>query len=161
MRRIGQPAEHVAGAGEERLHLLFETVAGRSGAVTDVVHRGDELADPARQVGLDLGEVLGRAAEHFLQQHVRLAQPLEQRRGIVAQHAVRFHHLGHGGGRGRLRALDRPRAVESSSLTVRVIDAAPSALASLIRPAISSLFCYDRLGEGHALLVDRLHARCG
>ena len=86
---------------------MLEAVAGRPAALADVVHRGDELADAPRQGGLDLGEVLGRAAEHLLQQHVRLAQPLEQRRGVVAQHAVRFHHLGHGGGGGLLRALDR------------------------------------------------------
>ena len=154
-------AQHRSGAGEERLHLLLEARAHRAAAFADVVHRGDELADAAGQRRLDRAEILRRAAEHFLQQHVRLAQPLEQRGGVVAQHAVRFHHLGHGGGCGLLRALDRAargrveigdRAVDRRGrLRARIVDDLGDLLAVL----------QHRLGEGHALRLDRLHRRVG
>jgi len=56
------------------------------------------------------GNVLGIGG---LQQQVGLARPLEQGSGVVAQHAVGFHHLGDGSGSGALRLLELAGAAEA------------------------------------------------
>ena len=59
----------------------------------DVVHRGHELRHTQHQCVFESAHVFMRTAEHFLQQDIGFAQPLEQGGGIGAEHRVRFQHL--------------------------------------------------------------------
>ena len=86
--------------------MLLDLGVGGAGLLRHVVHGGDEIGHAVHQRALDLVHVLVRAAQHLLQEDVGLAQALEQRGGVGAQHAVRLEHLGDRGGGGLLRLLD-------------------------------------------------------
>ena len=150
-------AQDCAGTSMERFHLLFEARVHRAAALADLVHRGDELRNAAGQRRLDRTQILRRTAHHLLQQYIRLAQPLEQRRGVVTQHAMRFHHLGHGGRGGLLRTLDRPacRRIELRDGTADLGARLGARIVDLRRDALAGLG--NRLGECDAFRVDRLH----
>ena len=137
---LAEVGQHLAGDGVERGDVLVDLVARHAAALGHLVHGGDELGDAGDQRVLDRAHVLVRAAQHLLQEDVGLAQPLEQRGGVGAQHAVRFQHLGD---RGRSRSCFdcsiAARVFSCRSLRVRLTALVAVSLASLTRRAICSL----------------------
>ncbi len=110
--KIAEIVQHAHGHIIERAEMLFD-LGGRLAALAgQVAHGGDELGNPRRHGVLDRAHVLLGAAEDLLQQDIGLAQALEQRGRVGAQHGVRLRHLGDGRGRRLLglfdRALGRP-----------------------------------------------------
>jgi len=93
---------HLLERGDMALHLAV----GRPGLERDVVHRRDEIGHARDQRAFDLAHVLVRPAENLLQQDICLAQPLEQRGGIRAQHVLGLENLGDCGGGALLGLLD-------------------------------------------------------
>ena len=98
---------HPRGDFAEIGDVAFHPVGDGAGRAGDVVHGGDEFRHAQHQRVLERAHVRVRAGKHFLQHDVGLAQPLEQRRGVGAQHVVRFQHLGDRRGRRLLGMLDR------------------------------------------------------
>src|SRR6185312_9804316 len=98
---------HLAGdlaeAANVRLHAAGR-FAGRHG---DLVHGADELGHAQHQRVLERAHVLVRAGQHFLKEHIGLAQPPEQGGGVRAQDIVRLHDLVDGRRRGFLGLGDR------------------------------------------------------
>ena len=107
---VGEVAEivqHPRGHIVEGAEMLFDLGGGVAALAAQIAHGRDEFGNPRRHGVLDRVHVLLGAAEHLLQQDIGLAQPLEQRGGVGAQHGVRLLHLGDGGGRRLLGFLDR------------------------------------------------------
>ena len=107
LSEVAQVAEHLLGHVVERADVLVHAGGRGAGPFQQIVHGGDKVRHPYRQNLLDRPEVALRTADHVLQQPVGLAQALEQRGRVRAQHAVRFHHFGNGGRRCPLRLFDR------------------------------------------------------
>ncbi len=104
---VAEVVQHLGGDGVERAEMLFDLGGGRAALAGQIVHGGDEFGNARRHGVLDRAHVLLSAAEHFLQQDVGLAQALEQRGGVGAQHGVRLQHVGDGRRRGLFGFLDR------------------------------------------------------
>ena len=175
---IAEIVQHLHGRGVEGAEMLFHLGGGRSGPLVEIVHGGDELGNARHHRVLDGVHVLVRAAEHFLQQDVGLAQPLEQRRGIGAQHAVRLHHVGHRRSGGLFRLVDNApgRAVQIRKrardvrlggvgdalgafleLPQRASDGRGRGLAGVVdQPGDLFAVVHHRLSEDYALGLDRL-----
>ena len=160
------------------------TLAGGGVALdAEIVHGGDELGHARHHRVLDRAHVLVRAAEHFLQQDVGLAQALEQGGGVGAQHAVGFQHVGDGRRGGLLRFLDR-----GYGWRLQILERARDRLLGRIGDALRALLqlaeraghrgggvlarfvdqpgdllavVHHRLGEDEALGLDRLHRLVG
>ena len=89
----------------------------------DVVHGGDEVGHAGDQRALQRVEIVVGAGQHFLQQDVAFAQPLEQRDRVGAQDLAGFLHLGDGRDRDLARLVDR-RARRLLEVLQRLVDGA-------------------------------------
>ncbi len=106
----GQRAEifqRPRGLGVEDGQLVFQRLGGDAVARGDVVHGGHEVGHARDQGALERVEIVMRAGEHFLQQDIAFAQPLEQGDRIGPQDLAGFLHLGHCRDRHLTRLVDR------------------------------------------------------
>ena len=137
-RELRQVAQHPRRYIAELADLLFHLAGGGAALLAYGIHAGDEFRDAGDQRVFQRAHVLVRAGEHFLQQDIGLAQPLEQSRGVAAQHAVGFQHLGDGGRSGLLRLFDRRMGrLPAVPASVRVTAMVALTLASLMPRVIS------------------------
>ena len=123
---LGQRAEifqRLRGLGVEDVQLVFQRLGRDAVARGDVVHGGDEVGHAGDQRALQRVEVVVGAGQHFLQQDVAFAQPLEQRDRVGAQDLAGFLHLGDGRDRDLARLVDR-RARRLLEILQRLVDRA-------------------------------------
>ena len=92
--------------GVEDGELVFQRLGGDAVARGDVVHGGHEVGHAGHQRALQRVEVVVGAGQHFLQQDVAFAQPLEQRHRVGAQDLAGLLHLGDGRDRDLTRLVD-------------------------------------------------------
>ena len=113
----------LCGLAVEDVQLVFQRLGRDAVARGDVVHGGHEIGHAGDQRALQRVEVVVRAGQHFLQQDVAFAQPLEQRDRVGAQDLAGFLHFGHGGDRDLARLVDR-RARRLFEVLDRLVDRA-------------------------------------
>ena len=89
-------AQRLAGDVVEGADMPLDQASASVALDAEVVHGGDELGYARDHGALERGHVFVCSAEHFLQEDVGLAQPLEQGGGVRPQHVVRFQHVGDG-----------------------------------------------------------------